>query len=93
MSKHTEPTGKTGLPAPGTPEWDAEWRYWLDKVASYHPRPRPHDLDRARRFALVSAFGTIEQYHTDALFHARIHAAEQLLRELDAATPNGREVT
>ena len=87
----SRPDGEIGLPWQQSPEWDSEWQMWLQRVGDYTPRPRPHDLSRARYFALVSAFGDMEKYHTDPEFHARVHLAEQLLYAIDKAAGFGRK--
>lgn len=64
---------------------EVEWRLWLRRVASYVPS-RPHDVARARRFALVNVFGDMEQYRHDPDFHAKVHTVEQMLDLIDRAT-------
>lgn len=71
-------------------EQEVQWRLWLRRVASYAPS-RPHDVARARRFALVSVFGDMEQYRHDPDFRTKVHTVEQMLDLIDRATQSGRK--
>ncbi len=67
-------------------EVNEQWHDLLAKAAS--GKASAAALRRGRRFVLIWAFGTAEEYDNNAEFRARIGVAEEMLDRLDTeATP------